>query len=75
MLYRYEQTKGKGFTGLWMFNLRYEDAAEVSEWAYEAVCWMTMNEIIGEVDGKFDPKSGASRALTASAIYLLSKAE
>ena len=30
ILYRYAQSKGQGFTGLWAFPLNYPDAAEVS---------------------------------------------
>ena len=36
MLYRYEQRNGGGFTGAWMFRLDFTDAANVSDWAYEA---------------------------------------
>ena len=43
ILYRYEQLQGGGFTGDWAFNLDFNDADQVSDWAYEATCWCTMN--------------------------------
>ncbi len=46
ILYRYEQYHGGGFTGAWMFLLNYEDRAEISDWAYEALCWMSMKGVI-----------------------------
>lgn len=50
ILYRYAQHEGKGFTGAWAFPLRFSDAQEVSGYAYEAMCWMTMHDIL-EADG------------------------
>ena len=58
ILYRYAQTNGQGFTGSWAFPLHYSDADEISEFAYEAVCWMTMKGIMGDTDGSaFSPKA------------------
>lgn len=69
MLYRYEQYKGGGFTGMWMFLLDATDRAEVSEWAYEAVCWMSMNGIMtGDGTGALHPKEVASRAEVAQIL-------
>ena len=69
ILYRYAKTKGKGFKGLWAFRLNYEDAADVSDWAYEALCWMTMNGIIqGLDDGLLHPKGSATRAQVATML-------
>ena len=68
MLYRYAQHKGQGFTGLWSFPLDYPDASSVSEWAYEAMCWMTMNGVINGMDGKLAPASGATRAQVATML-------
>ena len=62
ILYRYEQTKGGGFTGDWMFRLDYTDAAEVSEWAYEAVCWCTMNQLLTGTGGALEPAGQISQA-------------
>ena len=49
ILYRYAQTQGQGFTGAWAFPLDYEDAASISDYAYEAMCWMTMKGLLSEV--------------------------
>jgi hypothetical protein len=56
MLYRHAQSLDLGFKGCWAFPLGYEDAGEVSDYAYEAVCWMSMNEVMGaDDDGLFHP--------------------
>ena len=69
ILYRYEQYKNGGFTGAWMFYLNYPDNAEISSWAYEALCWMTMNGVISGSDGKLLPKGSATRAQIAMVLY------
>ena len=70
ILYRYAQSKGQGFTGAWAFPLDYPDAADVSEYAYEPLCWMTMHGIItGMDDGSLAPKDNATRAQIA-AIFM-----
>ena len=67
ILYRYAQAQGKGFTGAWAFPLSFTDAAEVSEYAYEPMCWMTMNGVInGMGDGTLAPKDNATRAQIAA---------
>lgn len=67
ILYRYAQTGDKGFTGAWAFPLNFSDAADVSEYAYEPLCWMTMNDIItGMDDGTLAPKEKATRAQIAT---------
>ena len=48
ILYRYAQNNDQGFTGAWAFPLGYSDASQISEYAYEAVCWVTMKEVMGE---------------------------
>lgn len=66
MLYRYEQSRGGGFTGSWMFLLDFTDRDQVDDWVYEAMCWMTMNRVItGKGGGILDPKGQAARAETA----------
>ena len=68
MLYRYEQRSG-GFTGNWMFRLDFTDAADISDWAYEAACWCNMNGIInGKGNGILDPKGQATRAEAAAML-------
>ena len=48
---------------MWMFLLRFDDTAEISEWAYEPMCWMTMNGIIeGDENNNINPKSGITQA-------------
>lgn len=67
MLYRYAQSKGQGFTGAWTFQLDYPDAERVSSYAYEALCWMTMNGVIGGMtDGTLNPQGSATRAQVAT---------
>ena len=63
ILYRNAQAKGHGFTEAWAFPLNFEDADQVSEYAYEPLCWMTMNGIIrGMSETTLSPKSDAVRA-------------
>ncbi|MGI6030062.1 MAG: S-layer homology domain-containing protein [Eubacteriales bacterium] len=58
ILYRYAQSNDQGFTGNWAFPLGYSDANEISEFAYEAVCWMTMKDIMGPAEENlFAPKA------------------
>ncbi|MBQ1976318.1 MAG: S-layer homology domain-containing protein, partial [Clostridia bacterium] len=69
ILYRYEQKNGGGFKGLWMYRMDYVDLADVSDWAYEAICWMNMNGIVEGRPGKIlDPKGTASRVEAAAMI-------
>ena len=69
ILYRYEQYKGGGFKGLWMYRMDYVDLADVSDWAYEAMCWMNMNGIVeGRPSKVLDPKGTASRVEAAAMI-------
>ena len=66
ILYRYVQYKGDGFTGAWYFPLAYEDAAEISDWADEAMHWCVMNRIIiGRTDTTLVPGGNATRAEAA----------
>ena len=74
ILYAYAQMKGEGFSGLWAFQLEYDDAADVAEWAYEPMCWMVMNDIItGTGEGTLAPKANATRAQIATMLMNLSK--
>jgi len=69
ILYRYAKLKGQGFTGMWAFPLNFDDASEVSSWAYEAMCWMTMNGVImGTGNNKLSPKGSATRAQVANML-------
>ena len=68
ILYRYAQTKGQGFQGLWSFQLDFPDAGDVSDWATEAMSWMVMNGVINGKDGKLVPGGNASRAEAAAML-------
>ena len=75
MLYRYAQNQGQGFTGAWTFPLDYPDAEAVSEYAYEPLCWMTMNGIItGTTQGMLNPRDGATRAQFAVMLQRFAQA-
>jgi len=67
ILYRYEQYKGGGFSDLWMFRLDYEDIADISEWAYEAVCYMVMKDVYSApTETTLQPQKSATRAEAAA---------
>lgn len=69
LLYGYEKYNGGGFTGMWMFLLNYPDRADVAEWAYEPMCWMTMHQVMsGKDSGMLDPKGIATRAEAAQML-------
>ena len=69
ILYRYVQHTGGGFQGAWAFPLDYADAAQVSDWAYEAMCWCTMKGIISGVGGnRLNPQGSATRAEVAQIL-------
>ena len=70
ILYRYAQSRGMGFAGDWAFRLDYSDAGDISDYAYEAMCWMTMHGVIeGMSDGRVAPRALATRAQIA-AIFM-----
>ena len=71
IIYNYAKLKGNGFTGSWMFNLEYQDAAEVGSWANEAMHWCVMNKIITGADGKLLPRGLATRAEAATMFMRL----
>ncbi len=70
MLYRYaSKLYGLGFKGLWAFRLDFPDADQISDWAYEAVCWMVMNGIMNGMDGLLNPQGYSTRAQIATMVY------
>jgi len=74
ILYRYVQFKGGGFTGAWMFLLDYADRENISEYAYEALCWMTMNGIMeGRGERILDPTGNATRCEAAVVLMRFSE--
>lgn len=63
MLYRYEKSIGGGFVGAWAYQMKFTDVENVSEWAWEAICWCNMKKIVnGRDDGSLDPQGYANRA-------------
>ena len=67
IMYRYAQTIGRGFTGAWAFPLNFSDTANVSEYAYEPLCWMTMKGVItGMGNSTLASKENATRAQIAA---------
>ena len=70
ILYRYAQSKGEGFTGSWMFPLGFEDAANISSWADEAMHWCVMKELISGVGNNLlDPQGKATREQVAAILH------
>lgn len=71
ILYRYEKKYNSGgFSGDWMLWLDFTDADQVSAWAYEAMCWATINNIVEGIGNQvLDPKGKATRA-QAAAIFM-----
>ncbi len=70
ILYRYEQHNGGGFKGMWMFRLDYSDVSDVSDWAYEAFCFMTMHDIyVVRENEQLAPRENALRAETAAVLH------
>ena len=66
ILYRSVQRRGAAGDGGSSFPVAYTDAAQVSDWAYEAMCWMTAHEIVTGVKANLlSPRTGASRAQMA----------
>ena len=54
---------------MWAFPLTFDDASDVSDWAYEATCWMTMNGVINGVgNNMLSPKGSATRAQVATML-------
>ena len=68
MLYRYAKLNGQGFTGLWSFELEFPDAADVADWADEAMHWMVMRGVINGMDGRLNPQGSSTRAQIAAMV-------
>ncbi|KAF5068733.1 S-layer homology domain protein [anaerobic digester metagenome] len=66
-LYRWEQHRGGGFQGAWMFQLDYPDRESISEYAYESVAWCSVNGVLtGRSDGTLAPNATVTRAAAAA---------
>ena len=69
VLYRCVKQQGGGFTGMWMFPLRFTDAAQVRDWAYEPLCWMTMKGVLaGDSEGALCPNGPVARGELAGLV-------
>ena len=69
ILYRYIKTQGQGFTGMWYFPLRYDDAASISDWADEAMHWCVMKGVLnGTGETTLSPQLTATRAQLATIL-------
>ena len=74
LLYRYVKSTGGGFSDRWTFELDYVDAADIADYSYEAICWMTMNGIIGGLPGDvLDPRGEVTRAQVAAILHRFSE--
>lgn len=71
ILYRCAQSHDQGFTGAWAFPLPYDDAAAIHDYAYEAVCWMSMKQIIGDAEDRtFAPDRAVSHGEAEEILQL-----
>ncbi len=74
IIYRYLKAQGKGFTGMWSFNLEYADKSQIADYAFEPVCYLTMNSVLnGKGENNFDPLGLATRAETAAIMQRIDK--
>ncbi len=75
MLYRYEQVINQGgFSGTWSFLLPFDDVEQISDWAFEGISYLVMQEIInGRAERILEPQGTATRAEIATILmrYLL----
>lgn len=70
ILYRYEQYKGGGFSKDWTYHMNFSDMKDLSDWAYESMCWMNMHKIIlGKTNDLLNPQGKATRAEAANILY------
>ena len=68
MLYRYAQLNGQGFSGTWMLLLDTDDREQVSDWAYESVCWLFMNKVMTGRGRNFAPQGSTTRGELAATL-------
>ncbi|MBR2742479.1 MAG: S-layer homology domain-containing protein [Clostridia bacterium] len=70
IIYRYVKLSGGGFEGAWSMRLDFDDAGDISDWAFEAVSWCCMNGIITGMDeNTLNPQGSATRAQTAAILH------
>jgi hypothetical protein len=69
ILYRWERLQGGGFEEEYTAGLSYDDAKDISDWAYEAVAWCSMEGIMTGLGGnRFEARGGATRAQVAAVL-------
>ena len=72
LFYRYMQSLGEGFKGMWSFRLDFADVGDLSSEAVEAVSWCVMNGIIeGVADRVLAPQHTITRAQAATILMRL----
>ncbi len=72
ILYRYAGCYDIGYAQEEEYALESSDHASVSDWAYEAMCWMYENGVMnGTGENRITPKDTATRAQTASMLMRL----
>jgi len=65
---------GEGPVGAWMVRVEFEDLAEISDWAFEAVAYCSIKGLItGKPGIVFDPRAGATRAEFATMLMRLAE--
>ncbi|MBR1930584.1 MAG: S-layer homology domain-containing protein [Lachnospiraceae bacterium] len=68
MLYKYAANKGMDVSGRKDLS-QYSDTAKISDWAVEAMQWITSQGIMnGKANAKLDPRGAATRAEAATMI-------
>lgn len=66
-IYRYEQARGGGFTGMWMFRLPFTDTPA---WAFEAIAWCYKEGITdGTTETTFSPDAPCTRAQAVTFLH------
>ena len=71
ILYRYAQSKDASIAETEYAELDFADTKQVSEYAYEAMCWCASERIITGNREKVDPQGTASRAQVAAILVRL----
>ena len=69
IIFRYARYKGDKPDGAWAIHLDFGDAAEISDWASEAVMYCKLKGVMtGDNMNMFNPKSNTTRAEAAAVL-------
>lgn len=69
IIFRYARYKGDKPDGAWAIHLDYGDAAEISDWASEAVMYCKLKGVMtGDDMNMFNPKNNTTRAEAAAVL-------